>query len=367
MTPDPLTPFANTSGPRSAKLAIVGEAFGEQEDLTGLPFVGQSGQELTRMLDQAGIARSECFLTNVFPIRPEGNKIESFCGKKAEVGGSAYHWPPLSQGKYVFPKYLPHVQRLSVELGTVRPNLVVALGNTACWALLRATGIGSIRGACAESVPLRGEQEGTFKVKVLPTYHPSAVLRNWSARPIVVADFMKASREAQFSELRRPERTVLTNPTLAEVLTWRDAMLANPPPALGTDIETGARMIKCIGFAWSRSESIVIPFWAPGKPENGYNYWATLEEELIVREAISDVTGHQDIAKLFQNSLYDIQYMLKEGFRLRNCLHDTMLFHHSVFPELQKGLGFLGSIYTNEAAWKLMRAGNAEDSTKRDE
>ena len=42
-----------------------------------------------------------------------------------------------------------------------------------------------------------------------------------------------------------------------------------------------------------------------------------------------------------------------------------MLLHHSLFPELQKGLGFLGSIYTNEASWKLMRG--QDDSNKKDE
>ena len=50
-------PFAHTSGPTNAKLVLVGEAWGEQEALVQRPFIGYSGQELTRMLDEAGIAR----------------------------------------------------------------------------------------------------------------------------------------------------------------------------------------------------------------------------------------------------------------------------------------------------------------------
>jgi uracil-DNA glycosylase family 4 len=52
-------------------IAIVGEAWGEQEERARAPFVGASGYELTRMLDEAGIRRADCFLTNVFNLRPE--------------------------------------------------------------------------------------------------------------------------------------------------------------------------------------------------------------------------------------------------------------------------------------------------------
>jgi hypothetical protein len=53
------------------------------------------------------------------------------------------------------------------------------------------------------------------------------------------------------------------------------------------------------------------------------------------------------------------------GLRPANVAEDTMLLHHSLFPELPKGLGFLGSIYTNEASWKLMHG--LTDTEKRDE
>ena len=158
-----------------------------------------------RWLETAGIA-----MTNVLALRPEGNQLETLCAKKAEMPYD-YSWPPLVRGQYLRPEYLPELTRLYEEIRSISPNIIVCLGNTACWAILHATNIGSIRGACCAAVaPQVG---GT---KCLSTYHPAGVLRQWSWRTIVVADLMKAWREAQFPEIRRPARTVLINPTLAE-------------------------------------------------------------------------------------------------------------------------------------------------------
>lgn len=344
-------PFKYTSGPQSAKIILVGEAWGEQESLTGLPFVGHSGQELTRMLSEAGLDRKACLLTNVFALRPPNNKIEALCGKKAEIG-PGYTLPPLRQGKYFLPEFLPQIERLKQEILAVQPNLVIALGNTACWALLGSAKISQLRGTVTDSFLCPG-------IKILPTYHPAAVLRNWAYRTIVVADLMKAKREAEFPGIVRPTRQVLVNPTMAEIKAWLP--IAAAAPLLSCDIETGASQIKCIGFASSRSDALVIPFVDFGKSEG--NYWETIEEELEAWSLVQQLLS-LPVPKLFQNGLYDLQYILKLGLRPVNCLHDTMLLHHSIYPEMNKGLGFLGSLYTNEAAWKLMRK---DEGLKRDE
>jgi DNA polymerase I-like protein with 3'-5' exonuclease and polymerase domains len=72
-----------------------------------------------------------------------------------------------------------------------------------------------------------------------------------------------------------------------------------------------------------------------------------------------------EIPKVFQNGMFDINYLTRAGIYVRNCAHDTMLLHHVLYPELPKGLGFLGSIYSNESAWKLLRKHGEE--LKRDE
>jgi hypothetical protein len=239
------------------------------------------------------------------------------------------------------------------EIDATRPNCILAAGNTACWAVLQATNISAIRGSVVNSVT-------TPTVKVLPTFHPAAVLRQWSWRPITVADIIKAYREAQHPELIRPERSILINPTMHELVHWRDEMLLElPPDMMAVDIETHAQQITTIGFAWKRDAGISIPFAAHP------HYWSTHAEEksawLIVRSVLES-----NIPKLFQNGMYDLQYIIRWGMRPNNVAEDTMLLHHALYPELRKGLGFLGSIYSNESPWKLLGRRKA-DSVKRDE
>lgn len=343
----PAAPFAFSSGPKDAKIAFVGEALGEQDLLVGKPFQGYSGQELTRMLSTAGIVRRECFFTNVFSFQVKD--IAAYCASKAEVGKD-YPFPHIGKvGQYLRPEFFPEIDRLREELLAVRPNVVVALGATACWALLATNRIGALRGtvATASLAPL----------KVLPTYSPSAILRNWAWRPITVADLMKAKRESEFPEIRRPSRKILVNPTLPEIWEWINTKLTT---ACTCDIETKFGTIEMIGFASSPTDAMVVPFFDKG------NYWKTPAEEREARRAVATILENPHIVKIFQNGLYDLQYIIKEGFRPRGCSEDTMLLHHALYPEMQKGLGFLGSIYTNEPAWKLMRGKKMTEMKKDD-
>lgn len=340
------------TGPLDARIALVGEASGEQEDITGMPFQGPSGQELTRMLQEAGIDRKQCFLTNVFTQRPPDNKLDAWCAKRAEVGRD-YPFPPLSSGNYIRPEFLHELDRLASELNEVNPHVVVALGGTASWALLRAPKITSIRGTVAPGQ--------LTSHKVLPTFHPSMVLRSWAYRPIVVADLIKAERESHFAEVRRPERKVYYDPEFRDLQEIEDVLTS--AHVLGTDIETKNRTITCIGFAPDQYSAYVIPFYDPRRPSG--SYWHSVEEEVEAWNMVERVLA-SSVPKVFQNGLYDIQYILRMGLKLRGCEHDTMILHHAMYPELQKSLGFLGSIYTNEASWKLMRP-RGDDSNKRED
>lgn len=348
----PLPAFSATSGPRNAKIALVAETWGQQEELTKQPLIGSSGQELNRMLSEAGLQRSHCFATNVFALRPTANNLELLCDSKKAVGGKLYTLPQIKQGKYVEPRFLPEVNRLAEELRTIDPNLVIALGGVATWALLQNPRIGTIRGTTAESVLVPG-------LKVLPTYHPSAVLRNWPLRTIVLADLLKAAREAEFPEIRRPQRFILVRPTLAEMWEWWEEHGRNAP-WIAIDIETTKGQIKNIGFATHRQHAINIPFIVKEK----FSYWPTLEEEHHAWSFVK-MACESDPPKIGQNFLYDLQFIWRMGIRVKNYREDTMLLHHSLYPELQKGLGFLGSIYSNEPAWKLMRKNT--DMMKRDD
>ena len=380
-----MPPFSGWSGPQDARTVIIGEAWGESEELARAPFVGASGMELWRMLGEAWEAvapeahaeatrwmrydaawirhrgdwmdAASIAFTNVFNLRPRENKIESLCETKKE-NKNAHPGNQISRGQYLREEFLPELDRLGSELAQANPNLIIPVGNTACWATLRATNIGSIRGTVSPGAP-DGAAPGR---KCLPTYHPAGVMRQWSWRPIVVADLMKARREASRPEIIRPEREIIVDPSLGDIYHWLQDTAWNLPRVLGVDIETKNGQITCIGFARSRGEALVVPFVVGTK-----NYWDSEEKEVWAWRFVRILLS-LDCDKVFQNGMYDLQYLCRLGFRPKRCVEDTMLLHHSLYPELQKGLGFLGSIYTNEASWKLMRRQRAADAMlKRDE
>lgn len=385
-----LPAFAATAGAKKPRIVLVGEAWGADESQLRQPFVGSSGKELFLMLGEAmpgiepelhaqlvdqhryGLAwvrdRGEWFeaagiaMTNVLALQPPGNKINHFCVPKKEVAKD-YPYPAVVHGGYLREEFLPELDRLIEEINFWQPNLVVALGNTACWALLRATNIGSIRGAITSS------NWAGAPVKVLPTYHPAGVLYQWSWRPIVVADLMKAEREGHFSEIRRPQRRVLINPTIEQVESYCDQLKQAADAGMdflevGADIETQGGQMVMISFARSKSESVVVPFI--DKSKKGWSYWETQQEEERALLAVKRVCEHSKIRIVGQNFIYDMQYLWPLTITFPNVPEDTMMLHHSIYPEMKKGLGFLGSIYTDEASWKLMRT-QAPDTEKRDE
>lgn len=333
------------------KILICGEAWGAEEEKARAPFVGSSGQELTRMLSEAGIHRADCYLTNVFNLRPENNDLEHLCQK--DKTGS---FGPLKAGRYLRPEFYGELARLRGELNSVRPNIVLLLGGTACWAILNTTGISKIRGTVTTSTNPAG-------FKCLPTYHPAAVLRDWSLRAVTVLDFAKARRESEFPEIRRPERIVYIEPDLAD-LEWFYAEKIQPCKTLSFDIETSGDQITCIGFAPGPDTAIVVPFVDPRRP--GASYWDTPESEIRAWDFVRRVLATPQ-PKIAQNGLYDIHFLWRQyGIAVNNAGEDTMLCHHSLQPESQKGLGFLGSVYSNEQSWKLMGKRGLTETIKRD-
>lgn len=326
------------------KIAIVGEAYGEQEDTYKIPFVGPAGQELDRILADAGLSRQSCLVTNVFNLRPPGNDIAALCCTKSSGGGIPGR-PPIAMGKYIQAKYAPEIERLYSELRAAQPNLCVLLGNAACWALLGQTAIGKIRGAITASPYIPG-------LKCLPTYHPAAILRQYELRHVTVLDFLKAKREMEFPEVRHVDREIWLDPTLQDISDFYYQYVANAEE-LSFDIETSGREITCIGFAPSIDRAITIPIHDHRKPSG--SYWNTIEEELQAWSWIN--TYMQSPArKVAQNALYDLSHLwMTYGIACNNFADDSMLWHHALQPESTKGLDFLGSVYTNSPAWKTER------------
>lgn len=329
-------------------IMIVGEAWGEKEEEVGKPFVGTSGWLLDQMLAQVGIDRRECYVTNVFNLRPKpSNDVKNLCGPKTEALPG---YPALVKGKYVRKEYAGELDRLYSEIEREAPNLIVCLGATAAWALLLTSGIKLIRGAVTLVHPSVEGRIGRA-TKVLPTYHPAAVARQWSLRPIVIADLDKAKRESASAEYRRPSRCIWIKPTLEDLQAFEE-LHVRPAVDLTPDIETKQDQITCFGFATDSGTAIVIPFFT----ESGLSYWPTLDDELRAWSYIRRWLAMKPL--IFQNGLYDMNITWSRyGIPSIAAAEDTMLLHHAWQPEMEKGLGFLATIYTDEASWKFMRKG----------
>ena len=341
--------FILDMGVRNMNILLVGEAWGEREERARKPFVGPSGWYLDQMLNEAGIDRKDCYATNVFNLRPPGNKIGMLCGPRlSAIPG----YPPLSTreggkgGNFVRREFQRELDRLRQEVMDVMPNLILALGNTALWAFMGRGAISKARGVV---------QYSTHTVdgfKVLPTYHPAAMMRQMSLRPVIVNDFRKAERESHFPDIRRPARQIWIEPTLEDIHEF-DRLYIRNCERLAVDIETVGRDITCIGFAPHKSIAICIPFIVLAGTARAY--WADISTELEVWNIIRDIL-RRPIKKVFQNGLYDIAFLWRAArVAVWNAEDDTMLLHHALYPESLKGLGYLGSVYTDEGSWKQMR------------
>src|SRR5215471_988481 len=353
-----------------AMIVLCGEAWGENELKIGQPFVGAAGIQLLWLLENAGlmeltaydrsmlktyyklgkdptciasiwVRHPEFHRTNVFQLHPERNDLVTLCAPRSQAAPGL---PALKPGKYLRSEFLPHIERLRSELEKYKPNLVIALGGTATWALLGTTAITKVRGVATycKMVPT---------LKCLPTYHPAAILpgRQYELRPTIVRDLEKAKREAAFPEVRRPERIVYIEPTL-EDLAWFYESHIRGASRLGVDIETDGDQISCIAFAPSIATALTVPFI---DRRNGGNYWPDIHQEMEAWKWIRYICN-SETPKVFQNGLFDVHRLWRGyGIRVNNVEDDTMLLSHSLHPEALKGLAYLGSIYTDEASWKL--------------
>ncbi|ABD89882.1 uracil-DNA glycosylase [Rhodopseudomonas palustris] len=153
------TQLVFADGNPQARIMLVGEAPGREEDIEGLPFVGRSGKLLDRMLASIGLDRSTVYIANVIPWRPPGNRTPT---------------PQETQ------TCLPFTQR-QIEL--VDPDLLVTLGNPSTQTLLATReGIMKTRGRWVDY------DTGSRRIRALPTFHPAYLLRSPSYKRMAWQD-----------------------------------------------------------------------------------------------------------------------------------------------------------------------------------
>ena len=148
-------------GNPNARLVLVGEAPGREEDLRGEPFVGEAGRLLDRILAAMGMQRKDVYICNVLKCRPPNNR------------------DPLPEEVATCEAFLVR------QIEAIRPQVVVGLGRFAVHSLLKTR------------VPisqLRGEWQNYHGIPLMPTYHPAYLLRNPDGKRDVWEDMKSVLR-----------------------------------------------------------------------------------------------------------------------------------------------------------------------------
>lgn len=322
-------------GPIPARVMVVGEAPGAEEEAQGIPFVGASGKELTRMLHEANIERSECFITNVARERPPGNDIYNFIAAKKKDATKDHN---AFRGKMVKRQIIEGWNLLKKEIEMVKPNIIIALGNTPLWALTGEWGVTKWRGS------MLYENITEAKTKVIPTYHPAAVLRQWDWRQVAVQDFRRAATYRDGRPYPDPKWNFLIRPTfeaahmaLGNILD----VLSRERTNLSFDIETRSGHIACAGVAWTKSDAVCIPLMCVESIEG---YWSPDEEAHLIY-LLYKILTHENACVVGQNLLYDSQYTYRHWHFVPRVTQDSMISHHVAFAGLPKKLDFQASLY----------------------
>jgi len=330
----------------NARIMLIGEAPGTNEETFGKPFIGGAGRLLKRIMQDQGILWENCYVTNVLKCRPPGNNIK------------------LAVSQEAIQHCLPN---LYDEINQVHPALIVPLGNTALSALGIHGTISKIRGAV-----LRTEYG-----KVIPTFHPAYILRQPQEVYTAVRDWVKIGKAIYNNSYTEYVDNFNLNPTLMEIKTFVDQIkqkvYKRENVVLGMDIETTVgkttwdNNLICIGIAPDKDNAIVIPV----RNIDGSWYFKSDEDNIQLIMAIGSLLEDPNITKIFHNALFDVMVLMNLGFTVSGAIFDTMIGQYLVYSNSKHDLQYVTSLYTDYPPWKVdtnwaddqsIRDRNARDS-----
>src|SRR6266516_5205714 len=307
-------------GPLSANLVLIGEAPGGEEEKEGRPFVGLSGNKLEAVLRRNGFERAEVRLENLSPYRPKGNKFELLLGT-TELATS--------------------VKELYDRLRNINPTVICTLGNWPTWFLTgkgkvqkkrnMISGIMNWRGSI-----LRANVEGLDHIKVIPTIHPAAIIRDPVLYPTFDQDIKRVKAETEFRELRLPERQFVIAPKGAEMEQWTNELLRAKKLAVDIENVKDTSHLLCVGFASSPTLGVCFEYD---------------EHDPLLRDCLFRLLS-SSIPKVFHFGTHDTEILRLNGYEVNNYAWDTLLSQHVMWPELPRSLEYLTSVHTREPYYK---------------
>lgn len=322
------------SGPTTASVAIVGEAPGAEEVIKRKPFVGASGHLQDRMILKAGLNPAALYKTNTIKRRPLDIKDVVKIGQKGAVDETE--------------EFIEWRKALYAELDATEANVIVPVGNVALYALTGHTSIMKYRGSI---LSWHGR-------KVIPTIHPSALLRGMGKarvgvgemgspaimQHIVQQDWRRIRQESEDRELPRYDDTWSLRPAFREALRYLDA--ARDLGRCGLDIEVQNQELSCVGIALTLNQAMCIPLNYDG------SHMYTPEEELEILQKLAGLLQDDQVVKVGQNLTFDVSFLFRKyGIRTEN-LEDTMIAWAVCFPDLPKKLAMITSLLTRREYYK---------------
>lgn len=303
-------------GPKDARVVLVGEAPARLEVVQGQPFVGPAGQQLDRMLGAVGLNRRELYITNVSKQEvPQGDEKSDWF----------FHRGSPTQA------YMEAIVELLGELGEVKPNVVVPLGNYALWALTQEQGISQRRGSILASTMIPG-------LKVIPTYHPAFYIHqghyNSPKEALGIWDLQRVKEESAFPDIRLPQARFIVNPTPDEIGWAIEELRRGDHITLDTEW-FGPENLAYIGFTNS-------PEWAICIPATSVTAYRAFKEILALPQP-----------KILQNAAFDDLALYRQGIVLEGPVEDTMIAWHACWGDIgEKRLGTIASVLTKWPFYK---------------
>ncbi|TWT24679.1 uracil-DNA glycosylase [Planomicrobium sp. CPCC 101110] len=195
----PVDGFVRGQGPMNPALMLVGEAPGENEVETGIPFTGRAGKELMASLAGIGLSREDVYITSAVRSRPYkwGQKKE----RNGEVVKRKYNRAPTKK------EIIAHAPILDAEIHDIRPPIIVTLGNIGLQRLVGPQAkVTQLHGVLMETpILIWNEETQTFEASedsyhIFPTFHPASVFYNPPVRTLKDDDWRK------LGELLKPKK-----------------------------------------------------------------------------------------------------------------------------------------------------------------
>ncbi len=315
--------YVPAKGNANAQLMILGEMPSYDDEQALEPFTGSAGRELDRLLKISGINRSDVWLSNVckYSIPWSVNTKESIQQRALDAGINLQE----------------QIDDLRREIQSINPNCILALGNTALWALTGKNKINEYRGSILNTF---------LGKKLVATYNPAHFLHQgegkaeyWQ-RQVAIFDFKRAHDESLSPEISLPSRNLYINRNSSELYSFINSF--KNVHSLSIDIEAHNCIPTCIGLAFNKYEGLTVKLWDGISSSDLTSTWIQ----------VAKLLSNSKYQKIGQNFKYDQDKITRLGLPIDALYSDTMLKAFCVNPELPKNLAFNTSIYTREPFYK---------------